>query len=111
MVALGGVPFFRKWRSWEEFEPAIHNRRVVGGLNASAPNPVRYTEYAHALGDTVGRRVPLRLPRAVMRWALGDVADAVLHNRRMVPDKALQLGHRFQDPELGHALKDLLGTD
>jgi uncharacterized protein (TIGR01777 family) len=89
------------------FTLAIEDELVTGPLNASAPEPVRFTEFARAMGRSGGKRVWLRLPGRVMRFSLGDVADSVLHNRRMVPQKALNLGYTFQFPTIDTALKDL----
>jgi uncharacterized protein (TIGR01777 family) len=104
-----------QWLPWihiqdevELYRLAIEDDRVRGGLNASAPHPVRYREYAATMGRVLRKRVWLRLPGAVMRFALGDVADSVLHNRRMLPQKALDLGYTFHYPELEPALRDLL---
>lgn len=87
---------------------AIFDERVHGGLNASAPEPVRFREFAHWMGRAVGRRVWMRLPGWVMRLALGEVADSLLHNRRIIPRKALDLGYQFQFPTLQPALADLI---
>jgi len=107
-----------QWLPWihiddevELFHLALSDQRIQGPLNASAPNPARYRDYAHAMGRTLHRPVWLRLPGAVMRLALSDVADSVLHNRRMLPRKALDLGHRFRFPDLEPALSQLLASD
>lgn len=89
---------------------ALADDRAEGGLNASAPNPARYRDYALVMGRAVGRKVRLTLPGIVLRWGLGDVADSVLHNRRMLPGKALDLGYQFAFPDLDAALADLLQT-
>ncbi len=89
------------------FAFALEDQRVRGGFNASAPEPVRFAEFARAMGRTVGKRVWLRVPGRFMRFGLGDVADSVLHNRRMVPRKAFDLGYAFRFPTLDAALADL----
>jgi uncharacterized protein (TIGR01777 family) len=91
------------------FAFALGDERVRGALNASAPEPVRFAEFARAMGRTVGKRVWLRVPGQFMRFGLGDVADSVLHNRRMVPRKALDLGYEFRFPTIDEALADLFG--
>jgi uncharacterized protein (TIGR01777 family) len=90
---------------------ALRDERVRGPLNASAPEPARSAEFARAMGRVVGKRVWLRVPGAFMRLALGDVADSVLHNRRMVPRAALDFGYAFRFPSLEPALRDLLAED
>lgn len=88
---------------------ALEDDHVSGPLNASAPEPARFGDFARAMGRVVGKRVWLRVPGIFMRLALGDVADSVLHNRRMVPAKALELGYAFQFRSIEPALRDLLG--
>ena len=90
---------------------AIEDDRVRGPLNASAPEPVHFAEFALAMGRTVGKGVWLRIPGRLMRFSLGDVADSVLHNRRMEPRKALDLGYAFRFPTIGAALADLFPRD
>ena len=103
-----------QWVPWIHVEDevglfafALEDERVRGGLNASAPEPVRFAEFARAMGRAAGRRVWLRVPGGVMRFSLGDVADSVIHNRRMVPRKALDLGYAFHCPTIDAALADL----
>ena len=110
-IALPGT----QWLPWIHiddeimlFTAAIDDIRIRGPLNASAPNPVTYREFAQAMGKTLHRPVLLRLPGVVLRWALGDVADSVLHNRRMIPSKALNLGLTFQHETILPTLNDLL---
>lgn len=81
---------------------------MSGPLNASAPRPATFLEYSRAMGAVAGKRVWLRIPRVFMRMGLADVADSVLHNRRMIPRKALDLGYSFAFPVLEPALRDLL---
>jgi len=86
---------------------ALEDERVRGPLNASAPEPVRFREFAQTFGRVLGKRVWLRLPGLFIQLGLGEVAASVLHNRRMIPRKALDLGYPFQFPKLEPALRDL----
>ena len=88
---------------------ALEDDHVSGPLNASAPEPARFRDFARAMGRVVGKRVWLRVPGIFMRLALGDVADSALHTRRTVPAKALELGYAFQFRSIEPALRDLLG--
>ena len=63
-----------------------------------------------AMAAIAGRPVRLTVPGAAMRLALGDVADSVLHNRRMIPARALELGYEFSFADLSAALRDVLGS-
>ena len=57
----------------------------------------------------VGRPAFLRAPGALLRFLVPEAADEMaLASQRVVPEKALGLGFRFEFPDLGPAIKDLL---
>jgi uncharacterized protein len=87
---------------------AVEDTRVRGPLNVVAPGVVRNTEFAATLGRVVGK--PARLPVLgfMLRLGFGMTADTIVHGRRVVPRKALDLGYQFQFPALEPALRDLV---
>jgi uncharacterized protein len=87
---------------------ALADARCEGPLNAVAPEPVRNRELAKAIGKVLHRPAFLPAPAAAIRLALGEAADVVLASQRVVPRKALELGYRFEFPEVEGALTDLL---
>jgi len=87
---------------------ALDDERVAGPLNAAAPEPARNRDLARALGRVLHRPSFLPAPAAAVRLALGELATVVLASQRVVPAKALSLGHRFRFPALEGALEDLL---
>ena len=90
---------------------ALEDERVRGPLNLSAPEPVRFREFAQTFGRVLGRRVWLPIPGLFIQLGLGgEAAASMLHNRRMIPRKALDLGYPFQFPTLEPALRDLFPT-
>ncbi|HVI74157.1 MAG TPA: DUF1731 domain-containing protein, partial [Anaeromyxobacteraceae bacterium] len=62
-----------------------------------------------SIGETLRRPSVLAAPRRLVELALGELASAVMGSQRALPRKALALGYRFRFPELGPALRDLLG--
>jgi hypothetical protein len=88
---------------------ALEDGRARGPLNATAPEPVKNRDLARAIGRTLGRPSFVRTPVAAVRLALGEAAGAVLASQRVLPRRALELGHAFRFPEIGAALRDLLG--
>jgi hypothetical protein len=116
-LGLGG-PFGSgtQWMSWIERDDlvrliahAIATPSLRGPVNATAPEPVRNRDFAHALGRALHRPAALRLPAAPLRFALGDLADELfLGGQRVVPEKALKSGFVFRSPDLRAALAAIL---
>lgn len=81
-----------------------------GAINASAPTPVTNREFTKALGRVLGRPAIMPVPAFALRFALGEMADALLlSGQRAVPAAVARLGYRFAMPDLEPALADLLG--
>lgn len=87
---------------------ALDDARVRGPLDATAPEPARNRDLARAIGHALRRPALLRTPATALRILLGEMADVVLASQRVVPRRALELGHRFAFPSLEVALEDLL---
>jgi len=116
LFAGGPIGDGRFWLPWIHLQDevglallALEDERAAGPLNATAPEPVRNRDLAKALGRTLGRPSFVRTPEAAVRLVLGETADAVLASQRVIPRRALELGYAFRFPEVGAALRDLLG--
>jgi uncharacterized protein (TIGR01777 family) len=84
---------------------AIRTDAVEGPLNATAPEPVRNTEFARALGRALRRPSFMPAPAFALRLMLGEMADALLlSGQRAVPTKAEALGFSFKYARLDDAL-------
>lgn len=90
---------------------AIIDTRVVGVVNATAPEPVTQRDYARALGAALGRPAVLPVPRFALQAVLGrDLGEHVVESMRVVPRALLELGHRFRHATIDDAFAHLLGT-
>ena len=115
----------RQWLSWIHvddiaglFHLAIDNPEAVGPINGTAPNPVRNAEFARALSRTLWKPyapwrffIPFGPPDALLRAALGEIAEVIAKGQRAVPTKALALGYQFRHPDLSAALKVIFAED
>jgi uncharacterized protein (TIGR01777 family) len=88
---------------------AAETPTVAGPLNATAPNPVTMTEFAAAMGKALRRPSWFPVPGALVNLVAGEASAAVLASQRALPSKALNLGFAFDFPDVGPALKDVLG--
>ncbi len=91
------------------FMKAIGEESMKGAYNAVTPYPVTNREITREIARLLRR--PLWLPPVppfVLHWLLGEMADVVINGRNVASTRLGNLGFRFQFPELGSALKDLL---
>lgn len=88
---------------------ALADERYAGALNAVAPNPVTNAELSRAVAAALHRPAFLPVPGFAIRAALGALADELLGSRRVIPQRAEQLGFRFATERVEDALARELG--
>lgn len=107
-----------QWLSWiglddliDVYHRALYDTRLVGAVNAVAPEPVRNTSYTAALAGVLHRPAVLPVPSLGPRLLLGEQGARELAeaNQRVVPTKLQSLGHRFRRSKLTDALAHELG--
>ena len=90
---------------------AIATTTLSGPVNATAPNPVTNTEFAHHLGSAIARPAILPAPAFALRLVLGEMADALLlSGQRALPAKAQGLWFTFRYPRLDDALRAIFSA-
>lgn len=117
-LGLGGpVGHGRQWLPWihiddlvSVFMTAALDARYHGPVNAVSPNPVRYREFATALGKALHRPAFFPTPAFVLKLALGEAAALALNSYHIVPARLLQeYDFKFKFTDLPTALEDLFG--
>jgi uncharacterized protein (TIGR01777 family) len=105
----------QQWQSWVHIDDLLDlmwfcmkHTDLKGGINVTAPQPVRQQEFAAILSEQFGRSIQLRVPAAPLRAALGEMSQLLLEGARILPAKALCQGFAFRYPDLKSALTDLL---
>lgn len=105
----------RQWFPWIHvddlvglFRLALESDALSGPVNAVSPGLVRQRELAAELGRVLHRPAVLPTPAPVLRLALGNAADLLLHGQRAEPRAAEAAGYAFRWPELRPALEDVL---
>ncbi len=106
----------RQWMSWIHIEDmvralafAIENTALEGPVNAVAPNPVRNSQFTRTLARTLRRPALFTVPERALRLLYGEMAGILLASQRALPRALEKAGFTFRFPELGPALKHLLG--
>ena len=118
-LGLGGkAGTGRQGFSWVHVEDEVggivkilDDASLSGPVNLTAPNPLTYGEFAHALGAALHRPTLLPTPTFAISAKLGKEAarEMVLEGVKVLPAKLTAAGYRFHYPEIGPALADLLG--
>lgn len=104
-----------QWCSWIHVADAValiiaalSDERAQGPLNLTSPNPVVNDEFAEALAAATS--CPLRppIPGRALHLIFGKAAIIITHGQRVLPSRALELGHEFRYARLNDALNDLI---
>jgi len=106
-----------QWLSWIHIKDltsmirfVIEHPELTGPINATAPEPVTMRNFCHVLGEVMHRPSWLPVPGLILRIALGQMAEMLLHGQRVVPKKTVDAGFEFRFPKLRPALQDALGN-
>ncbi len=112
---LGDGRQFWSWITLDDLvrliEGVVLDERYRGVINAVSPAPVTNAEFTRALGRTLHRPAIFPVPRLAVLAAFGEMGrEALLAGVRVRPQKLLDAGFQFQQPELVGALKALLAS-
>jgi uncharacterized protein len=115
MGAGGKLGDGRQWMSWIHladlaslFQYAVENP-VSGVFNGVAPNAVSNADFTRELAKALHRPAIFPVPVFALKLLFGEMSEILLASQRVVPAAAQSAGFTFRFPELGGALKDLLG--
>lgn len=104
-----------QWMSWIHLDDWIActarllcDAEARGPFNLTAPEPVTNAEFTRRLAQSLQRSARLSLPAAALRLGLGEAAVLLLGGQRVLPQRLLVSGYRFQFPQLDAALRSLM---
>jgi hypothetical protein len=110
----GRVGSGRQWLPWIHrddaalaYAAAVHDERYRGPINLVTES-VRNRDFSGALGRALGRPSWLPVPGFAVKAAAGELAEYLLHGRRVVPARLRELGFTWKYPELQPALSAAL---
>ena len=114
-LGLGGrIGSGKQWMSWIHAHDLVNlichavESPIAGPLNATAPTPATNSEFTRALGRALHRPAIFPLPPLFLRAVFGEMAEILFASQRVAPARAQAEGFRFEFPQLGPALEDLL---
>jgi uncharacterized protein (TIGR01777 family) len=88
----------------------IEKSELHGPINVVAPSPVSNAEFSKFLARVLSKPLLFTLPSFILKAALGQMGkELLLASTRVIPKKLIESGYSFEHPELGPALRSLLG--
>jgi len=115
MFAGGPLGSGRQWFSWIHRDDlvnliltALMHPELEGTFNATAPNPVRMSEFCQAMGEILHRPSWLPVPNFALEMLLGDAAQVVLEGQQVLPKRTQAYKFEYQYPTVKSALKEIL---
>lgn len=107
--SLGRGDFWFSWVHEQDWVRAVlfllNTTPLHGPFNLTAPQPVRYREFAQTLGQTLHRPVWLSPPAWALKPVLGERSELVMASTRAVPEKLQEAGFNWHYPDLKSALE------
>jgi len=104
-----------QWMSWIHLSDwlaivntFIDHSQLSGAFNATAPNPVTNQSFSEQLAKQLHRPALLPMPNFVLKPLLGEMSELILGSQRVIPERLLAAGFKFQYPDLTPALQQLL---
>lgn len=114
LAGMGGpVGGGRQWQSWISLDDlvriyatAVVDGAVTGPVNAVAPHPVRQSQFAAELAQTLHRPAVVPVPGVAPAMLLGreGAKELALANQRVAPTVLEAAGFSFRHPDLRDAL-------
>ena len=90
---------------------AAENERASGPYNLTIPEPTTNVEFSDVLAAEVHRPRLLRAPAAVLRVALGELAEQLVGDMNVVPRRSLEQGFHFAAPDVRATVRAALHLD
>ncbi len=118
-LCLGGrLGNGKQWMSWIHRQDWINiahamiaDTSMKGAYNATAPHPVTNGEFTRTLADCLKRPAFFPVPALLLKTLLGEMSQLLLGSQRVMPERLLASGFRFQYPDLASALNQALSEN
>ena len=115
LAAFGLIPRLTKkdmWYSWiaaidivNVYIFALETNTLQGIVNASAPEPVRYTTFLQTLKTVWKHRIIVTVPQWLGRTLFGDGYEEIRYSSRIIPRRLLDKGFEFIYPTIEAAIQ------
>ncbi|TDL98361.1 TIGR01777 family protein [Macrococcus brunensis] len=87
----------------------IYDQQLTGIYNCTAPEPATQEEVGKAIAEALHKPHFLPVPEIALKTLLGEQAIMVTDGQRVLPDKLISAGFKFQHPTIKEAITSLYG--
>jgi uncharacterized protein (TIGR01777 family) len=91
-------------------EHILRHDDIAGPVNMVGPDPVRNGDFAKALAKALHRPALLPAPGFALKLVLGELGQAMLESKRVVPGVLTKTGYQFQYRTIDAALENAINT-
>jgi hypothetical protein len=117
LFAGGPLGSGRQWVSWIHRDDlvnliveALTRPDIEGVLNATAPNPVRMSQFAQTIGEVLNRPSWLPVPDFALEALLGEGAKVVVEGQEVLPKRTISKGFNYQYPTVKEAIAEIVAS-
>ena len=115
MFIGGPVGDGRQWFPWVHLADvvgaivwALDHETLRGAVNVTSPEPLRYRDFAEALGRRLRRPSWLPVPAFALRLVLGQMSEVVVTGQRALPTALLADRYQFKYSRIDDALSTVI---
>ena len=110
---IGSGEQYMSWIALDDLIGVFHfileNENLSDAINATAPHPVKNSEFTDALGKALNRPTIIPVPAFGIKLLFGEMGETLLlEGAKVLPEKLQNAGFEFKFTELGAALKHIL---
>jgi uncharacterized protein (TIGR01777 family) len=91
-------------------EHVLRHDDIAGPVNMVGPDPVRNVDFAKALAKALHRPALIPAPGFALKLVLGELGQALLESKRVVPGVLTTSGYQFKYRTIDAALQQALNT-
>lgn len=86
----------------------LEHETASGVYNLTTPNPLRNKDFEKAIGQAVRRPALIPVPAFAMQLLFGEMSIIILKGQRVLPERLLEAGFKFDHPDANSALRAVL---
>ena len=108
----------QQWMSWV-YKPdllrimlfLLSQEHISGAINATAPEPVRNEVFTKKVATKFNKPVLFRFPASLLKMMLGELSQLFVEGQRVMPEKLLNAGFRFNQGMFDEMLSAISGEE
>lgn len=89
---------------------AATDEKFEGVYNGVAPKSATNLEFTKALASSINRPAFFPVPPVMLKLVFGEMSSVILDGQKVMPQRAIDAGFKFNYPNINEAMKNLNGN-